>query len=225
MDFSFNGALFSLNQQLESLMKLHNISNTFIASQGSNWKLDDVNGRVSVLASGYSDIFIDPGRAGSVVTTVSRHNATTLMTRTPAGDFQFRATVNVQFGATFDAGVLFLRVDERTWAKLCFEYSPDGENMVVSVVNKGGTSDDANAFIVDGEQVDLRISRKDNVYALHASLDGAKWIFVRAFAFDNTEQEPDVGFGAQSPNADGCQVEFSNYALTNVSIADFRNGK
>lgn len=206
-------------------MKLHNISNDFIASQGSDWKVDDVSGCVSVLAPGHSDIFIDPGRAGSVATTASRHNAATLMTRIPAGDFQFRATVNVEFGATFDAGVLLLRVDECTWAKLCFEYSPDGEPMVVSVINKGSTSDDANAFMVDGKQVDLRISRKDNVYALHASLDGAKWIFVRAFAFDNTEQEPEVGFEAQSPNADGCQVVFSNYALTNMSIADFRNGK
>lgn len=206
-------------------MKLHNISNDFIASQGSDWKVDDVTGRVSVLAPGHSDIFIDPGRAGSVVTTASRHNAATLMTRVPSGDFQFRATVNVEFGATFDAGVLFLRVDERTWAKLCFEYSPAGEPMVVSVINKGATSDDANAFVVDGKQVDLRISRKDNVYALHASLDGAKWIFVRAFAFDNTEQEPEVGFEAQSPNADGCRVVFSDYALTNVSIADFRDGK
>jgi hypothetical protein len=31
-------------------MKLHNISNDFIASQGSDWKVDDVSGRVSVLA-------------------------------------------------------------------------------------------------------------------------------------------------------------------------------
>ncbi|HHQ5703997.1 hypothetical protein AO825_06565 [Pectobacterium brasiliense] len=205
-------------------MKLHNVPYDFVASQGSDWKVDNNSGRVTTTAPGHSDIFIDPGRAGSVVSSASRHNAATLMTRIPAGDFQFSATVHVEFGATFDAGVLLLRVDESTWAKLCFEYSPDGEPMVVSVINKGGTSDDANAFTVDGKQVNLRISRKENVYALHASVDGVKWIFVRAFAFDNTEAEPEIGFEAQSPNADGCNVSFSNYALTDVSIADFRNG-
>lgn len=44
------------------------------------------------------------------------------MTDAPKGDFQFGATVDVEFAAAFDAGVLFLRIYETHWAELCFEY-------------------------------------------------------------------------------------------------------
>ena len=65
--------------------------------------------------------------------------------------------MSVDFAATFDAGVLLLWVDERHWGKLCFEFSPAGEAMVVSVVTRG-VSDDANAFMVTGRSVWLRVS-------------------------------------------------------------------
>ena len=67
----------------------------------------------------------------------------------------------------FDAGVLMLWHDEEHWAKLCFESAPDGSATVVSVVNRT-VSDDANAMIVDGEQVWLRIAGIDGIYAFHS---------------------------------------------------------
>lgn len=66
--------------------------------------------------------------------------------------------------------------------------------MVVSVVNKGGTSDDANAFIVDGRQVKLRISRKDGVFAFHATISDEPWTLVRIFAFEIDEKNLQIGF-------------------------------
>ena len=63
------------------------------------------------------------------------------------GDFLFQARVEVQVGESFDAGVLVVWLDETTWAKLCFEYSPQREPMVVSVVTRG-TSDDCNSVVV-----------------------------------------------------------------------------
>ena len=85
---------------------------------------------------------IDPA---SVAALIVLHNAATLLTDAPAGDFQLSARVRVRFAGTFDAGVLFLRHDRETWAKLCFEFSPRGQGMIVSVVNNR-VSDDANAF-------------------------------------------------------------------------------
>jgi hypothetical protein len=73
-------------------------------------------------------------------------NAATLLGGPPDGDFQFSARVTVGFESAFDAGVLLLWLDERRWAKLCFEFSPAGEPMIVSVVCRG-VSDDANAFV------------------------------------------------------------------------------
>src|SRR5699024_6132347 len=113
----------------------------------------------------------------------SRQDATSLGF-TPEGDFQFSARVEVPGPrTTFDAGVLTLWVDSQYWAKLCFEYSPQGTAMVVSVVTNG-YSDDANSWLVDGDAVYLRICRIGPAYAFHASADGHTWDFVRLFRLD-----------------------------------------
>ena len=59
---------------------------------------------------------------------VGRHQyAATLLGVPPAGDFQLSARVRVGFRSTFDAGVLLLWLDRAYWAKLCFEFSPQGD--------------------------------------------------------------------------------------------------
>jgi regulation of enolase protein 1 (concanavalin A-like superfamily) len=123
------------------------------------------------------------------------------------GDFQFSARVTAGFASTFDAGVLLLWLDERRWAKLCFEFSPAGEPMVVSVVCRG-VSDDANAFAVRGRSVWLRVSRVDRVYAYHASLDGRAWQMIRVFVLDDETSRDKIGFEGQSPTGEGCSVTF-----------------
>lgn len=195
----------------------------FTASDKSSWRVDAETGRVSTTALPGTDFFTDPGGTDSQVTSTSLSNAATLLTPAPPGDFQLSARVTVGFTAKFDAGVLFLRHDENTWAKLCFEYSPDQEPMVVTVVNQG-ISDDANAFVADGPSMYLRLSRKGRVFAQHASHDGEKWIFVRAFAFANVDGPLEIGFEAQSPHGEGCEVTFESPQLTETTISDFRDG-
>ena len=75
------------------------------------------------------------------------------------GDYVLGARVAVDFAATYDAGVLALHAGDTLWAKLCFERSPEGTPMVVSVVTRE-VSDDCNSFAVDGRQVWLRIARR-----------------------------------------------------------------
>jgi len=134
-------------------------------------------GRVTASATPRSDFFIDPGR-GTTDHAESTLNAATLLGSAPEGDFQFSARVSVDFAASYDAGVLMLRVDDGRWAKLCFEFSPAGEPMVVSVVCRG-VCDDANAFVVPQRSVWLRVSRIDRAYAYHAGLDGRSWQMIR----------------------------------------------
>jgi Protein of unknown function (DUF1349) len=98
------------------------------------WQVDEAAGTVMVAAQAHSDIFIDPGDgfangssggdAGISLNAESMLNAATLLGVPPDGDFQFSARVTVGFASTFDAGVLLLWLDERRWAKLCFEFSP-----------------------------------------------------------------------------------------------------
>jgi regulation of enolase protein 1 (concanavalin A-like superfamily) len=191
-------------------------------SADARWTIEGDPARVTVLAGAHTDIFVDPGGA-SQVNGETLLNAATLLGTAPDGDFRFSAHVRVAFAATFDAGVLLLWFDEGHWAKLCLECSPDGEPMVVSVVNRG-VADDANAFVVPGESIWLRVSRVDSVYAYHASDDGEKWRLVRAFVVDAPGAAPRIGFEAQSPTGKGCAVSFTQIGFDRVRLGDLRDG-
>ena len=189
-------------------------------SEGSEWTV--APNRVEVLAPAHSDLFVDPsGESGTAAETML--NAVTLLGRPGAGDFVFSARVGADFRAMFDAAVLLIWADERHWAKLCFERSPAGETMVVSVVTRG-VSDDANSFTVDGDAVWLRVSRIGRVFALHASTDGDWWHFVRAFALGDDIGDVQLGFEGQSPTGDGCTVWFDRVSFAQSTLGDLRDG-
>ena len=161
-------------------------------------------------------MFVDPQQSAE-----PKLNAPVLV-GDPSGDFLLSARVTVDFAATYDAGVLVLYASDSVWAKLCFEYSPQREPMVVSVVTRG-VSDDCNSFVVDGTSVWLRIARVGAAYAFHASTDGSGWSFVRHFALE-AGAEPSVGFAAQSPTGEGCAVTFERIAYEATRLGDLRSG-
>jgi regulation of enolase protein 1 (concanavalin A-like superfamily) len=193
------------------------------ASAGSLWGIDSDAGTVSTTAAPHSDIFIDPAGDSQVNNAKTLLNAATLLGEAPEGDFRWWARVTVGFEATFDAGVLLLWFSERYWAKLCFEFSPDREAMIVSVVNKG-VSDDANAFVVDGTSAWLRVSRVGNAYAYHASLDGKTWSLIRLFSLDEQGATLRLGFESQSPTGEGCPITFDNVGFDRVTLGALRDG-
>ena len=181
-----------------------------------SWSVPD--GTSLVVAAGPStDWFADPQRGPE-----PSLNAPALV-GDASGDYLLSARVTVGFAGTFDAGVLMLHANERSWAKLCFEYSPDGEPMVVSVVTRE-VSDDCNSVVVDGNSVWLRIARVGPAFAFHSSTDGVHWSFVRHFALDG-DGEPSVGFAAQSPKGDGCSVTFEQIAFEARRLDDLRSGR
>jgi regulation of enolase protein 1 (concanavalin A-like superfamily) len=195
---------------------------TLSPSSEAAWTVAQAPASVTASAAPHSDIFIDPG-GGDRLNAESLLNAVTLLGVPPAGDFQFSARVRVEFASTYDAGVLLVWADDRHWGKLCFEFSPDGDPMIVSVVTRG-VSDDANAFVVGGRTVWLRVSRVDHAFAYHASLDGKTWLLVRFFAIDATSAASAIGFEAQSPVGDGCVVIFDDIRFTTERLRDLRNG-
>jgi hypothetical protein len=192
-------------------------------SPAEAWRLDGETGTVTATAAPHTDIFVDPGGDSGMLNAESMLNAATLLGVAPAGDFQLSARVTVDFAATFDAGVLLIWVDGRRWGKLCFEFSPAGDPMVVSVVTRG-VSDDANAFPVLGRSVWLRVSRIDRAYAYHASTDGKHWRMIRFFRIDDAPVQDQVGFEAQSPTGDGCTVTFDEIRFVPERLADLRDG-
>jgi regulation of enolase protein 1 (concanavalin A-like superfamily) len=181
----------------------------------TSWHLD--GSVASVVAAASTDNFVDP--AG---TTTALDGARALADA-PQRAWQLSAKVTVDFHAAYDAGALLLWSDDQHFAKLCFEHSPQGEPMVVSVITRG-VSDDANAWIVDGDTVWLRISKvADEAYAFHSSSDGRRWELVRYFALSGSGPMR-YGISAQSPTGDGCAVTFEDLALSDTHLANLRDG-
>ncbi|RAZ32705.1 DUF1349 domain-containing protein [Microbacterium sp. SMR1] len=152
------------------------------------------------------------------------HTSTSLSFDTD-GPFQLSARVSVDAPrTTFDAAALTLWVDENCWAKLCFEYSPQGEEMVVSVVTDRYSDDSNGPVILDGSAW-LRISTLPgaHAYAFHYSLDGTTWNFVRQFRL-NTSTRPRVGLMSQAPMGPAAAARFSEITFRQTQIADVRDG-
>ncbi len=151
-----------------------------------------------------------------------KNNAPAALFKPSSDDFLLSAKVTVEFTYTYDAGVLFLYVNQNTWAKLCFEYSPQNEPMVVSVVTRG-RSDDCNSVVIGGNTVYLRVYRQAKALAFHYSRDGHTWHFVRHFSLGDLA-DLRIGFAAQSPTGKGCTVHFSEIQFRYGNLPDLRSG-
>jgi regulation of enolase protein 1 (concanavalin A-like superfamily) len=189
-------------------------------SGGWNYLVDEK--KLEVTALPLSDIYLNPAGNDSS-DAESLMNASTLLGFPPGGDFQFSAKLTVDFKSQFDAGVLMIWVDEFNWVKFCFEYSPDATPMVVSVVTMN-FSDDANSFTVNTNLIWYRISRRDNVYALHAAIDGKAWLLIRVFTLGADIERHKIGFAAQSPTGNGCNILFSEINFSQIRLQEFRDG-
>lgn len=173
-------------------------------------------GALTMEAPPRSDWFNDPGGP-------ARHASAPALVIPCDADLQLSARVTVDFASAFDAGVLFVHQGDDDHAKLCFERSPQGEPMVVTVVTRE-VSDDSNEPVVDGDGVQLRISRIGEVFAFHFSIDGRRWRLSRLFRLRDPAAPTTVGFLAQSPTGEGCRVVFDRLALTATTLDDPRDG-
>jgi regulation of enolase protein 1 (concanavalin A-like superfamily) len=140
-----------------------------------------------------------------------------------SGDFSLSARVRVE-GArtTYDAGALAVWADADHWAKLCFELSPAGERMVVSVVTNDW-SDDCNSLVLASDEVHYRLSRTGSAFAFHYSHDGEVWQFVRLFRLA-AGAGARVGFLSQAPLGDVCVARFDSIRYAEHAPRDLRDG-
>ncbi len=170
---------------------------------------------LQMTVSATTDLFCDPRGQPPVL------NAPRLLFR-PDRHFTLSAHVTVAFQATYDAGVLLIYQHETAWAKLCCEYSPQHQPMIVSVVTNG-RSDDANAVVLDQGRAFLRVTGLGDAFAFHYSLDGSTWQLVRYFALPQPDHVQ-VGFSVQAPTGSGCQADFAHIHYVAASVSDIRSG-
>ena len=171
---------------------------------------------ITITAGKSTDLFNDPQGANSI------DNSPRLMFE-PQGDFTLSAQVTVDFHSAFDAGVLMVYAHSNLWAKLCFEYSPQQQPMLVSVVTHT-LSDDCNGLSIDDHQVYLRVARVKQAFAFHYSMDGRFWHLKRLFSLGELDTFR-VGFSAQAPTGERCTVSFTEIEYTRRLLRDVRNGE
>ena len=164
-----------------------------------------------------SRLFVDPQGA-------SRADSAPMALFKPSEHFLFSSKVKVDFGAVFDAGVLVIYADSTQWAKFCFEYSPDLENMVVSVCNNR-VSDDNNHIVTESDEIYMRIAGLGGgAYAFHYSTDGRFWHMARYFYLDPA-YDYRIGFLSQSPRGESFTTVFSEIKYTETKLPDVRSGE
>ncbi len=204
------------------MYKIPEIPFDLFSEQLGAWVYEPVHGSLTARALPQSDFYRNP--AGDYEDDSKASLNALWLTGTPAEpDFQFSSKVTVDFDSDYDAGVLSIWSDSKTWAKLCFELSPDKEFMVVSVVTQSA-SDDVNSFTVPIKHVWLRVSRSGHLYAFHASTDGKVWKLIRAFTLGKDTSEHRVGFLVQAPIGDGCDVLFEDIKFKTAALGNLRDG-
>jgi regulation of enolase protein 1 (concanavalin A-like superfamily) len=169
---------------------------------------------VELVAGARTDLFRPPDGGPPTL------NAPVLLANLYDGDFVLSAQIEADLQATFDAGALVLWRDERTWAKLALELSPEGRATVVSVVTRG-RSDDCNSVTLGQPRAHLRLARIDDAFAFHLHAAG-RWQLIRHFFLGTAAVR--AGFLAQSPTGEGCTVRFRHIRVESRRVDDVRDG-
>jgi regulation of enolase protein 1 (concanavalin A-like superfamily) len=166
---------------------------------------------VEIVSGGKTDMFRDPNVA------YNTDNAPKLLFY---GDENFVFTTSIEhaFTSKWDGGAIVIKQDSLNWIKFCFEKDYTGAKRVVSVVTKD-ISDDCNSQEMFSSKVYYKVAKADNVITLYCSKDGTKWFLVRHLQFD-THKGFKLGFLAQSPTGDRCEVKFSNIFYKIEKIKD-----
>ncbi|MGA2352118.1 MAG: DUF1349 domain-containing protein [Terracidiphilus sp.] len=164
------------------------------------WKIEDGGKTLSITGGKQTDWFANPFDGALV------DNSPRLLFK-PSDDFALSAKVTVDFRSQWDAGVLVLYINDRVWAKLCFEMTIEKHAAIVSVVTRE-TSDDNNSIAIPGNSVYLKMAKAGAAIFFYASQDGEHWTIIRTFTLG---KNPDlrIGFSSQSPTGNDCTTVFT----------------
>lgn len=140
------------------------------------------------------------------------------------GDFVFKTKVELEFKNFYDAAALLVYENENVWAKLALENSdlPCRKPAVVSVVTNR-ISDDCNGPVMDGNSVWFQVSRVDDCFAFHYSVDGKEYQMVRVFTLP-VGKTVKVGFEAQAPMGEGGDRFYSEISIESKRVGNVRIG-
>lgn len=169
------------------------------------------NNELTIVAGKQTDMFRDPNA------TYNTDNAPKLLFH---ADENFVLTTSIQhnFTSKWDGGAIVIKQDSLNWVKFCFEKDYTGAKRVVSVVTKN-ISDDCNSVEITSNKVFYKVAKAENVITLYYSTNGTSWFLIRHLQMD-INKPFNVGFLAQSPTGERCEVRFSDITYEVKKIKD-----
>lgn len=179
----------------------------------------DKNGKITFKVGEKKDYFCDPDNR------LSNNTAPILLARVDnTKPFTLIAKVTPGFTekGLYNAGVLYIYVNDNFWQKLCFEQGERGEHRIVSV-RTIGTSDDNNHDVMQDKWAYMKISSDTRTVASYYSMDKKNWQMVRLYK-NNYPKEIWMGLSAQCPVDTGSTSYFEDISLDQKSMTDVRMG-
>lgn len=176
-------------------------------------------GKIRFRAGEKKDFFCDPNEQ------LSNNTAPILLSAVDnTKPFTLMAKVKPEFTkeGQYNAGVLYIYVNDNFWQKHCFEQDERGQHRIVTVRTLG-TSDDNNHDVVTSPAVYMKISSDTRTVASYYSLDKKTWHMVRLYK-NNYPSKIWMGISNQCPVDKGSFSDFEELSLTQSSVKDFRMG-
>lgn len=175
------------------------------------------NSRLIMKASEKTDYFNEPDGSKNY------GNAPVLLTKVDnQKPFTFTVKISPTWQETYDAGALYVFLNEKRWFKFAFERDERKLRRMVTV-RTTETSDDNNHDVVDSTSVYMKMSSDTKNIGFYYSTDKANWQLVRLFR-NEYPAEAWLGISSQSPMGKGNQTIFEDCSLTQTHIKDFRMG-
>ena len=175
------------------------------------------DGKLVLKSNARCDNFNDPDGK------LSNNTAPVLLTKIDnTKPFTFTAKVTPSFIDMYDAGTMYIYLNNKWWFKFAFERDENKRTRMVTV-RTTETSDDNNHDVVDSASVYMKISSDTKTIGFYYSLDKATWQLVRLFRNDYPN-ETWIGLSTQSPIGNGTNASFEDCSLILSSIKDFRSG-
>jgi hypothetical protein len=183
------------------------LSSTFVEDKG----------RLSIKSGPKTDFFNEPDGK------VKYSNAPMLLSRiNNSRPFTFSVKITPRFVTTYDAGALYIFIDNDRWHKFAFEMDERGMTRIVTV-RTIMTSDDNNHDAVDARSVWLKISSDTKSIGFYFSTDSLTWQLARLYK-NSYQPAIWIGISSQSPLGNGTTTTFEECHLTRECVSDFRKG-
>lgn len=174
-------------------------------------------GHLKIEARKGTDFFIDP-ESGEVTATAP------YLYKELEGDFVAELKLRPDFTSQWNAGAIFMMIDESNWIKFAYENSDATGKSIVSVVTRD-VSDDANGVVLnDQEELWLKMIRKGDIYSMLWSLDGIEYKMCRLAAMKESVTVK-IGLEAQCPVGETAVHDFLYFGVESKTVKNLRKGE